>query len=172
MLTKTDIEKYFIAEKHESLVFLVVGILAIVLALIFYFMGKTHVLRGAAIPLIFLGLIQAIAGYTVYMRSDDQRISQVYAYDMNPDQLKTVELTRMRKVKDNFLIYRWIEIGAIIAGIGLIILFRNHTEKNFWMGLGITLTLMAAVLFIADYVAEKRAVRYVSLLEDFKNVSH
>ena len=117
MLTKTDIEKYFIAEKQESLVFLVIGIAAIILALILYFMVKTQVYRGAAIPLLVLGLMQAVAGYSVYVKSDDQRISQVYAYDMNPDQLKTIELTRMRKVKTNFILYRWIEIGLFIAGI-------------------------------------------------------
>ena len=116
MLTKADIEKYFIAEKQESLVFLVIGMAAIVLALIFYFAGKIAGLSGSSNSLLILGLIQAVAGYAVYVRSDDQRISQVYAYDMNPDQLKTIELTRMRKVKTNFLIYRWIEIGFLIAG--------------------------------------------------------
>jgi drug/metabolite transporter (DMT)-like permease len=167
MLTKSDIEKYFMAEKQESLVFLIVGLTAIGLALIFYFITKTQVYKGAAVPLLVLGLIQAFAGYTVYVKSDDQRVSQVYAYDMNPDQLKTVELTRMRKVKMNFLIYRWIEIGAIIAGIGLIVLFRNPPEKNFWLGLGIALTLMAAELFVADFIAEKRAVDYTRQLDEF-----
>jgi hypothetical protein len=167
MLTKADIEKYFTAEKHESLVFLVIGIAAIALALIFYFTVRTQLYRGAALPLLILGLVQAVAGYTVYIRSDDQRISQVYAYDMNPDQLKTVELTRMRKVNTNFLIYRWIETGAFISGIVLFILFRNREEKAFWIGLGITLTLMAAELFIADFIAEKRAFNYTSELEEF-----
>ena len=55
MLTKADIEKYFIAEKQESLVFLVIGIAAILLALIFYFAVKTQVFRGAAMPLLVLG---------------------------------------------------------------------------------------------------------------------
>ena len=170
MLNKADIEKYFIAEKQESLVFLVIGIAAIVLALIFYFMVKTHVCRGAAIPLLVLGLVQSVAGYAVYVKSDDQRINQVYAYDMNPDQLKTVELTRMRKVQTNFLIYRSIEVGLIIAGIILFIFFRNPKANIFWMGLGITLTLMAAELFIADFIAAKRASRYTEQLEEFNKL--
>jgi len=167
MLTKTDIEKYFIAEKQESLVFLVIGIAAVVLALILYFMVKTQGCRGAAIPLLILGLVQAIAGYTVYVKSDDQRVSQVYAYDMNPDQLKTVELTRMRKVNANFIIYRWFEIGFFIAGIVLIILFRDPSGKIFWLGFGISVMLMAAELFTADFIAEKRAVKYTGLLEEY-----
>ena len=167
MLTKADIEKYFIAEKQESLVFLVIGIIAIALALIFYFAAKSQIYKGAALPLLILGLVQAIAGYAVFVRSDDQRVSQVYAYDMNPDQLKTIELTRMRKVQTNFLIYRWIEIGCIVAGIILIIIFRSDPSKYFWLGFGIALTLMAAKLFIADYIAEKRAVIYTAQLEEF-----
>jgi hypothetical protein len=167
MLTKADIEKYFIAEKHESLVFLVIGLAVIIIALIFYFSAKTQIYKGAALPLLILGLMQTVAGYTVYMRSDDQRISQVYAYDMNPDQLKTIELTRMRKVKTNFMVYRWIEIGTLIAGLILVILFSKQPLKSYWLGFGITLTMMAAELFIADFIAEKRAVHYISLLEEF-----
>jgi hypothetical protein len=168
MLTKADIEKYFMAEKQESLIFLVIGIIAIVLALILYFMVKTQLCRGLGIPLLILGLVQAIAGYSVYMRSDDQRVSQVYAYDMNPDQLKTTELTRMRKVERNFTIYRWVEIAMIIAGIILIFWFRNKSMQIFWLGFGISLAIMSAELFFADFIAEKRAVHYTSLLENFK----
>jgi hypothetical protein len=167
MLSKSDIEKYFMAEKQESLVFLIFGIAAILLALILHFMVKTQVCRGLAIPLLVLGLMQAIAGYSVYVKSDDQRISQVYAYDMNPDQLKTTELTRMRKVETNFALYRWIEIGLFVSGIILIIWFRAGSGKIFWLGFGISLTLMAAELFFADFIAEKRAVYYTSQLEEF-----
>ena len=167
MLTKSDIEKYFIAEKQESLVFLIIGIVAIVLALILYFMVKTQVCRGLAVPLLVLGVMQAIAGYSVYVKSDDQRISQVYAYDMNPDQLKSTELTRMRKVRTNFTLYRWIEIGLFVAGLIAVIWFRNDAGNSFWLGFGISLTMMAAELFIADFIAGKRAAYYTSQLEEF-----
>jgi Mg2+/citrate symporter len=167
MLNKAEIEKYFIAEKQESLVFLILGIIAMVLALIFYLSAKSPVFKGAALPLLILGLVQTMAGYAVFAKSDDQRVSQVYAYDMNPDQLKTTELTRMRKVKTNFLVYRWVEIGFVIAGIILIIIFRNDMERYFWVGFGIALTLMAAEIFTADWIAEKRAVNYTNLLEEF-----
>lgn len=167
MLTKSDIEKYFIAEKQESLVFLVIGIGAVVLGLLLYFVVKTQLCRGIAIPLLVLGLMQSVAGYSVYVKSDDQRISQVYAYDMNPDQLKTTELTRMRKVKSNLMLYRWIEIGLVITGIVLIIWFRNESGKIFWFGLGISLTLMSAELFVADFIAGKRAIYYTIRLEEF-----
>lgn len=170
MLTKADIEKYFIAEKHESLLFLVIGLLAILIALVFYFAVRTHIGRGAAIPLLIFGLIQAVAGYAVYQRSDDQRINQVYAYDMNPGQLKTGELARMGTVNRNFNIYRWVEAGAVIVGIILVLIFRNNPGKEFWVGLGIALAVMTAELFIADFIAAKRALHYTQLLEKFADL--
>lgn len=167
MLTKLDIEKYFVAEKQESLVFLVLGIIVITTAVIFYFVQKTPGFRGAAYPLLILGLIQSAAGYAVYNRSDDQRINGVYAYDMNPDQLKKVELPRMQKVNQRFKIYRKVEIAAIVCGLILVFVLRNSPGSRFWFGFGITLTLMAAELFIADLIAEKRAIHYTGALEQF-----
>jgi hypothetical protein len=167
MLSKADIEKYFIAEKHESLLFLILGLFAVLLSLIFYFGVKINIAKGAAIPLLLFGLIQASVGYTVYQRSDDQRINNVYAYDMNPVQLKTGELSRIRKVNRNFTRYRLIEAGGIIAGIILALVFYKNPDKQFWVGLGIALALMSAELFVADFIASKRAMHYTHLLENF-----
>ncbi len=169
MLTKQLIEKYFIAEKNESLIFLIIGIIAIVLAFVCYQFLKTNFYKGAAIPLLVLGLLQAIAGYTVYTRSDKQRIDNVYAYDMNPDKIKNEELPRMKTVNRNFLIYRWIEILFLAAGLLLIFLYRTHVDKTFWYGLGIALAIEAALLLAADYVAADRARRYTEQIEIFVN---
>ncbi|HLK27877.1 MAG TPA: hypothetical protein VKT28_04805 [Puia sp.] len=168
MFTKTDIEKYFIAEKQESLLFLIIGIIAILLAITFYFFLKNNFYKGAAIPLLVIGLIQAVVGYTVYARSDKQRIDNVYAYDMNPGKLKNEELPRMQTVNKNFVIYRWIEIVFIVTGIAVIIYFKNNQEKSFWAGLGITLAIQAALMLGADYFAEKRAKVYMEQLESFE----
>ena len=167
MLTKADIEKYFVAEKQESLLFLILGLVAVLLTLIFYFGIKTSISKGAAIPLLVFGLVQVAVGYTVYQRSDDQRINNVYAYDMNPAKLKAGELARMEKVNRNFNLYRWIEAGAIVAGIILILVFYKDRDRHFWAGLGIALTIMSAEFFTADFIASKRALHYTQLLEKF-----
>ncbi len=55
MLTKADIEKYFIAEKHESLVFLVIGIAVIVPGPDFLFYCENAGLPGRSTsPCLFL----------------------------------------------------------------------------------------------------------------------
>jgi drug/metabolite transporter (DMT)-like permease len=169
MLTKAAIEKYFLAEKQESLFFLIIGIAAILLAVVFFFSWKTNFAKGATFPLLLIGLIEAAAGYVVYVRSDDQRINNVYSYDMNPGKLKNEELPRMKTVNRNFLIYRWGEIFFVVAGLVLIFLYKNNSGKTFLLGLGITLAIQAALLFGADFIAAKRAAIYTEQLENFAN---
>lgn len=161
------IHKYFVAEKQESLLFLVVGIVAIILALLFFFFIKSNpsFYKGAAIPLLLIGLIQATVGYTVWARSDKQRMDVAYKMGMEPvGFIKNEELPRMQIVNKNFVIYRYTEIVLAITGIALFVLFRNKTEKAFWFGLGITLAIQSVLMLGADYFAEQRAKIYTAEL--------
>lgn len=167
MFSKADIEKYFTAEKNESLLFIIIGIAAIVLAIVFLLVLKTNFYKGMALPLLLIALIQVSVGYTVYKRSDADRKRNVYAYDMNPQELKTKEIPRMEKVNKNFILYRWIEIGLILAGIALIYLYRTNEERTFLYGLGVGLAIQAFIMLGADYFAEARAKTYISGLKEF-----
>jgi len=167
MLTKSLIEKYFLAEKNESMLFMAIGILAIVLAVLGWLYFKTAFWKGASIPFLAIALIQLIVGYTVYARSDEQRIEMVYNLDMNPDQISKVELPRMEIVNKNFVIYRWIEIVLALAGMGLYVYFRENAEQEFWKGLGFALFIQAILMLGADYFAEQRAHGYTAALSSF-----
>ncbi|MBL0055707.1 MAG: hypothetical protein IPP31_05825 [Chitinophagaceae bacterium] len=163
----TFVHKYFIGEKQESLLFLVLGITAIIAAIIFYFFIKTHpaCFKGAAIPLMAIGLIQVTVGYTVYARSDKQRLDIAYTLGTEPvSYAKTVELPRMEKVMKNFGIYRWVEIVLALLGIGLFFYFRTNPEKEFLKGLGIALAIQALLMLGADAFAEKRGRIYTNEL--------
>ncbi|MFM8465409.1 MAG: hypothetical protein ACKOA0_15190, partial [Burkholderiaceae bacterium] len=65
-----DLQRYFSAEKSESLLFVAVGILAIGLAV--WLLQDGHRLRSAAFPLIAIALIQLVVGGTVFLRTDGQ----------------------------------------------------------------------------------------------------
>ena len=176
MLTKADIEKYFIAEKHASLVFLIVGIVAIIGAIIGVLVSKNGIYKGAAIPLILVGLLQVAIGLSIYNRSDADRTRVVYAYDMDPNTLKSKELPRMQTVNKKFVLYKYAEIACLLIGLSLVAFFNNKQRiddnwgsNKFWFGLGLALALQAMVSLGADYVAEKRALSYTKLLQDFIN---
>lgn len=167
MLTKTIIEKYFLAEKQESLLFISIGIIAIILAVLGWLYFKTAFWKGASIPFLAIAFLQIIVGYTVYARSDEQRIDIVYSLDMNPDQLTKVELPRMEVVNKNFVIYRWAEIALALVGMGLYVYFRENATQEFWKGFGFALFLQAILMLGADYFAEKRAHEYTAALSSF-----
>lgn len=171
MLAKTDIEKYFNAEKAESGFFLSIGLSAIVSALLFFFILKQAFYRGASIPLLLIGFLLAVIGYTIYKRSDKDRIRNVYAFDMNPSQLRETELPRMEKVMRNFVIIRWVEIFLFAAGATLYIYFIRDINKDFWRGFGLALAVMALLSLLADHFAEKRGRVYLQKLQEFEQGS-
>ena len=170
MLQQRDfsfIYRYFIAEKQESLLFLIVGIVAVMLAIVCWFFIKSNpsFYKGAAIPLLVIGLIQMVVGYSVYSRTDKQKADIAYNIGMEPvAYVKQTELPRMKTVMKNFIIYRWVEIAFIITGIILIMLFRTNPDKSFWYGLGIAVALQAVIMLGADYFAEKRGKVYTNEL--------
>jgi polyferredoxin len=167
MFSKADIEKYFMAEKQESLLFVLIGVAGIVTAIVFFFFLKTNFFRGAAIPFMFIGLLLGVVGYTVYKRSDGDRRRNVYAYDMNPSELKEKELPRMKTVMKNFAIYRYTEIFLLLAGAGLYIYFIRNFSHDFWRGFGLALAVMALLALTADFFAERRGKVYTRGIESF-----
>jgi peptidoglycan/LPS O-acetylase OafA/YrhL len=168
------IHKYFIAEKQESLFILIIGIIAILLAISFWFFIKTNpaFFKGAAVVLMALGLVQTIVGFNIYTRTDKQKSDIAYNIGMEPaSYAKHTELPRMEKVMKNFVIYRWVEIAFIIAGLVLIFLFRSNPDKAFWYGLGLALTIQSATMLGADYFAEQRGEIYSKQLEEISAIN-
>ena len=74
-------------------------------------------------------------------------------------------MPRMKTVMKNFVFYRWVEIAFIIAGLVLIFLYKSNVDKAFWYGLGLALTIQAAIMLGADYFAENRGEVYVNELK-------
>lgn len=141
------------------------AILAIILGLVFLFL-KLSVYKGAAIPLLVMGLLMGITGFVVFQRSDRQRIDMVYAFDMNPDRIKNEELPRMQAVLREFLLLRYIELVLLVIGIAMLFYFRPYPAKDFWKGLGLSLAIMAVVALLADFYAERRNLKYVKGLQE------
>ncbi|HRI23595.1 MAG TPA: hypothetical protein PLZ45_02910 [Ferruginibacter sp.] len=163
------IYKYFMAEKQESLLFLIIGIAAIMAGIIFllFIRENPSFYKGAAIPLLAIGIIQCVVGFTVYSRSARQMKEVAYNIGMEPAAYtRATELPRMKTVMKNFGIYRWVEIALIIAGLVLIFLFRSNPGKTFWYGLGITLAIQAVLMLGADFFAERRGAVYTEELQN------
>ncbi len=167
MLTRADIEHYFLAEKTGGIVFFVVGALCVVASLLFIFVMKTPFFKGASVPLVLGGLLFCFVGYTVFERSDRDRIALVYAFDMNPDRLKNNELPRMEQVMKRFVVYRYAAIVLFLLGLSLFLYCRRmHSFPN-WGGAGAALVFIAFATLLLDSFAQNRGKTYHQKLSAF-----
>jgi drug/metabolite transporter (DMT)-like permease len=158
--TKNDIYKYFTAEKKESYIFLLIGVVGVVLGLIFFFYNKTPFYKGMAIPMALVGLLLGTVGYNVMVRSPKDIERVTYQLENEPMKIKTEEQPRMELVMKNFTTYRYTEITLAIIGIASFLFFRNKANQQFWAGLGLGLFIMAILALTADYFAEQRGHIY------------
>ncbi len=157
------IKTYFTEEKIESFFFIVIGLISISLALIFWFVIKYSFYNGLAYPLLIIGIIQLVVGTTVYLRSPKDTMRVEFIIKNEPSKIKTEELPRMDQVIKNFGIYKIIEIGLAIIGLVLVILFFR-SGQTFWKGIGFGLLIQATLMLILDLLAEDRANKFIDEL--------
>lgn len=158
-------ERYFKAERWESLVFLFFGIVTVGFAAWFLMYFNEDLLTGAAYPLFAVGVIQLFVGSTIFVRSPKD-IARVTAYVMNePKKLKTDELVRMEKVNKSFRLYRAIESALLIGGTALYFIMKN--KDLFWCGIALGLIIQSGLMLVADNFAERRADKYTDELRAY-----
>jgi hypothetical protein len=157
------VEKYFTAEKQESLLFAILGVIALCFALYFLLKLKQPFYQGMAYPLIAVALIQLVVGISVYTRSmkDIARVNLML--DQQDNKIQTEEIPRMNAVMKNFALYRWIEITLIVIGILCYLYFPSGSTLK---GVGLGLILQAGIMLSMDYFAERRGQHYRSYLQN------
>jgi hypothetical protein len=156
--------KYFNGEKSESYIFILIGVIALVMALYFIFVLKSSFWKGVAIPYIIVALLEFIVGYTIVTRSPKD-ITRVENFIKKETQsIKTLEIPRMEKVMSNFVIFRYVEIALIIVGMALM---YSSMSDTFWRGIGLGLFIQASIVLCLDFFAERRGHNYMEYLKEF-----
>lgn len=160
MQNLAPITEYFHAERAESLLFIAVGVLANAMAMWGWRRGPLW--RGAAVPLVAVALIQLTVGGTVWLRSpqDVQRVQQIVATDKA--RVGREEVPRMQAVMKNFVIYRWVEIALLAAGLVLLLAGRRGSA---WQGVGVGLAVQSGLMLLLDFFAERRGQVYLDWLQ-------
>ena len=156
--------RYFNGEKAESYIFILIGVIALAMALYFIFALKSSFWKGVAIPFIIVALLEFIVGYTIVTRSPKD-ITRVETFiKKEPQSIKTPEIPQMEKVMSNFVIFRYAEIALIILGMALMYSSMNDT---FWRGIGLGLFIQASIVLCLDFFAERRGHHYMEYLKEF-----
>ncbi len=155
-----NMSSYFVAEKQESVIFIVVGLLAIGLSIWLWMNG--HRLKSMAYPLVVIALMQIVVGGLVYLRTDAQLSTLSAQLQVNPAAFKAEESTRMETVMKNFSIYKAVEMLLLIVGVGMIAFLQRYDMAA---GIGVGLVLQAAFTLTLDIFAEARGADYLSAVQ-------
>lgn len=154
------IESYFNAERAHGLLFVMISLLAAIVALWGWRQGAFW--RGAAWLLLLVALLQLGVGATVWWRApQDIKRVQLIVQHQKP-RLASEEIPRMQAVMRGFAISRWLEIGLIAAGLLLSLL---AVRASIWQGIGAGLAAQVALVLLLDTFAERRAASYLGWLK-------
>jgi hypothetical protein len=159
------VQDYFNAEKYESIFFAALGLVAVLIAIYYYFNIGTPYYKGIAIPFLLIASIQIVVGTIVYFRSPKDIIMVETMLKDAPQKIGTVEIPRMEVVMKNFTIYRYTEISLLVFGL---LLFFFCPSDSFWKGIGLGLAIQAGLMLFLDYFAEARGVEYLNVLQGLK----
>jgi hypothetical protein len=162
-MLREAITDYFPAEKRESLLFIIVGITAIVVAVLLIADESPYV--GMAYPLVAVGLIQLAVGATVYFRTDRQISQLLVGVEADPAGTAQRELVRMIGVNRGFIVYRWTEVVLMAAGIVGLVLLR---ESRLLFSVATGLVVQTGLMLLLDIVAERRASLYLKRIENYE----
>ncbi|MFZ9387709.1 MAG: hypothetical protein ACO25B_07480 [Chitinophagaceae bacterium] len=165
MMTKAVIENYFSVEKKEGRSWISIGILAAITGLIYFFLLGTEFYRGAAGPLFIAGGWLVFTGYRVLQRADKERIRNIFAFDMNPDQLKNLELPLVKKRLRYLVILGGAAIFFLFSGAALYLYYIRDFSGDRWRGMGLALAAMALIFLMLVSFAWKRGNNYMRILE-------
>jgi hypothetical protein len=150
---------YFHAEKQEALLFLLVGVAAL--------LASGLLLRGdgpwrsMAWPLTAVAAIQVVVGLTVFLRTDAQLAGLVANLASDPAACRAEELARMSRVMWSFQVYGLIELLLIAAGVALAAL---QPGRQSLYAIGVGLVIQASLMLVLDLFAAQRGRAYLEAI--------
>lgn len=158
-----QVSKYFSAEKGESILFITVGLLSLILSIYFLIKLKQPLFSGLSYSFITIAFVELAIGISIYFRSPKDMIRVNQFIQTEIIKIRSEEIPRMETVLNNFVIYRWIEIGFVLVGIAMFLYFQPTT---LWRGVGLGLSIQASLLLLLDFIAESRGKIYLEHLQN------
>jgi hypothetical protein len=165
-LAQAAMEDYFAGEKRGALLLGGMGLTGLVMGG-FLFRRSSSVAKGASYPLLGIGLLHLAAGVFVYVASDKRIDDFTAAIDKDPQAFTATEHERMVKVQKTFTTLKIVEMVLIVGG-GAAALVGQKTDRKRLVGIGLALSLEAALTLGFDFIAADRAGDYVDSLAGFQ----
>ena len=171
MFTKENIEQYFSAFKNEQIFLIILGAVALIVALVFFVGFKTEWYKGFALPLAVFAVLNMGAGFLNYKKADFLKVRNMYNYDLHPELLRTKELPRIKEMKQNFIVLIYVNISIIFAAAFIFFYFKKKEGNEYYMGVAASLFLVAVLSVIMYSVMKNRNKDYErGIIEYTKNI--
>jgi hypothetical protein len=155
------VSTYFSAERTESVVFIAVGLLALLASAICVAVLRKPLFNGMALTLSVVAVLQLIVGVTIYQRSPQDTVRVQQMLQSAPARIQTEEVPRMRTVMRNFRIYLAVEVLLLVASL---MVLAWAAPGDFMRGAAIGLAVQAAFTAVLDLIATQRGAAYLQWL--------
>jgi hypothetical protein len=153
---------YFRGERIEALYFIVpIGVAMVAFAAVTLRAERGGFAWGLAVPFVLFGVFAIGIGAAVGLRTAGQVAAIEAGFESDPSAMVAEELPRMQKVNDNWPIYISMWTALVLVGLGL----RFGLKADWAHGVGPAIILIAALGFLIDGFAERRARPYTAALE-------
>lgn len=150
------LRQYFRAEKLESVAIVAGSAVLLATGAVLLASATAQFARGLAAVLLLTGVIGAIVGGTIVLRTDRQVADLVRLYETDRTRFASTEGPRIERVAKSFRTYRATYVVAVLLALALLVL----SHRPLLHGLGVGLLLFAALGFTVDHFAETRAIDY------------
>ncbi|HJK93851.1 MAG TPA: hypothetical protein RMH85_35150 [Polyangiaceae bacterium LLY-WYZ-15_(1-7)] len=157
------IDAYFASEEAGATLFVAAGVTAIVLALglLGLARGERRPWRGAAVPLVILGLVELAVGGAVLVTTEAQVANLKTDLEVTPAAALLEERERVEDVIAAFDVYEIVEGFLVFIGLAMAVAARRTAYR----AAGLALVAQALTLMALDVRAEGHARTYLAALE-------
>jgi hypothetical protein len=153
---------YFAGERAQGVAWGATGVASLAIGAYAY-STDDDIARGLSYPFLAVGAIQLGAAVFSYISPPRRLRSYERAFAANPDEARTKERKRMKRVVVAFDALRVAYISLMVVGSGLVIA-GSETERDTLVGVGGGLAFQSLAMLALDAAAEDRALRYLDSL--------
>lgn len=153
------------AEVFSAKIVWIFSMVILVVALGFWYWGKTSMARAFVWPMLVSGVFLVAVGAGLFFANKPRIMQFEQAYHINPKEFVQQELQRTAKSqKELTMVFRVLPLLLIVSGL-LILFFPSPT----WRGIAITLGVLVIFLMAVDSNTDARNSVYHEQLKRISN---
>ena len=154
------IHEYFIAERNESISFLILAAAGIFFG--FYLMIlKSEFYNGLVLPLLFIAIFQLINGVNKFFKTKNLEKKVMSFLKSSKKSIRNIEIPRIKKLSGIFKYYRYIEAFLMVLALFLYV----FSQSDFWKGIALGVIIECGTLYVINYFTEYRTIQYLKFLK-------